>query len=159
MQLLTFAQWQMSCEADERKLLFTYFLILVTKKTLSQNAMVRFAHMFVEIGTEIMEKDVEGEAAKAWSDLQSAAEDPELDEIHTAEAKLEKLKAFLQTVAFSVLESDWKPESWHVPEPSTEQGIRSEALPMLLKKADPIVRALTKRWGIPKIGCTSLGSL
>ena len=90
MQLLTFAQWQMSCEADERKLLFTYFLILVTKKTLSQNAMVRFAHMFVEIGTEIMEKDVEGEAAKAWSDLQSAAEDPELDEIHTAEATWNK---------------------------------------------------------------------
>ena len=143
-QLLSLAQWQLSCEADVRRMVFTYFLILAAKKTLSHTSMIKFARLFLDIGPEMALPEVEGQDVVAWSNLRDAADDCELDDASN-EAKLAKLEALLQTTSMSALESDWKPDTWHVPETSAALGFREEALPVLMKKADPIVRALTGR--------------
>ena len=140
-QLLRLAHWQLSSGADTRKMLCSYFLILAAKKTLSQTSLVKFAKLFAGLGPEI----VPGLVTESWSELREAADDRELDEMRVSESKLASLEGHLQAVCMSVLESDWKPDTWHVPESSKALGFREEALPMLMKKADPVMRALTGR--------------
>ena len=111
MQLLTLTQWQLSC-GSEQKVLFTHCLIFATKKIASHNAIVRFARPFAEMGPQLSGgPEAEGEAGRAWSEVLHAVQDLELEEL--CAGKVTKLQDHLQTVSTSVLEADWKLETWH----------------------------------------------